>query len=193
MNMGYLLKNLNLLNILLAAAVVASAHYIVFPLVNQKPVFSIPAIQSLPEAAKDRTAAAVPAAEPNSYTVIADQNLFNPERKIPVEKPPEKILPKPELVLYGTLITGNTSLAYVEDLKAPLTTPGRGKRLRVLRIGDMLSGFTVKSIEPNRIVLTRGDEVMTVSIDKTKDRTKNSPVSHVPAPGVPGFQQPNRR
>jgi hypothetical protein len=191
MIMGRLLKNLNLLNVLLAAALVAAAHYIVFPLVNEKPAFSPPAIKALPEQVKNHTAAGEPAAASSDYTVIADQNLFNPDRKIPVDKLQEKNLPKPELVLYGTLIADNISLAYVEDQKSPLTTAGRGKRLRVLKKGDTLSGFVLKSIEPDRIVLARGEEVMTVTIE-TKNRTKESQAPPVPAAGGPGIKQPGR-
>jgi hypothetical protein len=188
--MGYLLRSINLLNILLAAAVVATAHYIVFPLVDKKPDFSPPAIKALAKPTKNQMAAGVPTAAPIDYTVIADQNVFHPDRKIPVDKPQEKNLPKPELVLYGTLITDNVSLAYVEDKKAPLTTTGRGKRLRVLKRGDTMSGFALKSIEPDRIVLARGEEVMTVTIE-TKHRTKDSPVPPVPAAGSQGVKQPN--
>ena len=151
MIMGHILKNLNLLNVLLAAALVATAHYIVFPLVNKKPDFSPPAIKALPEQVKNQTAPGESAGASIDYVVIADQNLFHPDRKIPVDKPQEKTLPKPELVLYGTLIADNISLAYVEDVKSPLTTAGRGKRLRVLKKGDALSGFVLKSIEPDTI------------------------------------------
>lgn len=170
MTMGRLLKSINLLNILLAAAVAAAANYIVFPHVNKKPHFSLPAIRALQGPAKDHTPTTELAAAPIDYTVIAEQNLFHPERKIPVEKVQVKPPPKPELVLYGTLITGNISFAYVEDEKAPLTTPGRGKRMRVIKKGDILSGFVLKSIEPDRIVLARGEEVMMVELAVPKGK-----------------------
>ncbi len=174
MTMGYFLKSINLLNLLIAAAAVATAHYIVLPLVNKEPKITLPAIKAAPAAApaEAQKAGSGPAASPLDFAIIANQNLFHPERKIPVEKPPAPPPPpKPELVLYGTLITDDLSLAYVEDKKAPLTTPGRGKRLRVLKIGDALSGFVLKSIEPDKIVLVRGDEVMTVNLDiKSKNR-----------------------
>ena len=192
MIMGHLLKNINLLNVLLGAALVAAAHYIVFPLVNKKPDFAPSAIQALPEQGKNQTAAGVTAAGRIDYSVIAGQNIFHPDRIIPVDKPQEKSLPKPELVLYGTLITGDTSIAYVEDIKSPMTTAGRGKRMRVLKKGDTISGFVLKSIEPDRIVLARGEEVMTVTLEP-KNRAKESQAPPVPAAGGPGVQRPPGR
>ncbi len=195
MIMGRLLKNINLLNVLLAAALVATANYIVLPLVNKKPEFAPQAIQALPEQGRNQTAAGVPVAGGRiDYSVIAEQDIFSPDRKIPVDKPQEKILPKPELVLYGTLISGDTSIAYVEDTKSPMTTAGRGKRMRVLQKGDVISGFVLKSIEPDRIVLARGEEVMTVRLEP-KNRVKQSQVQapSVPAAGGPGVQRPPGR
>ena len=100
----------------------------------------------------------------SDYIIIAEQNLFHPERKIPPEKKEEQPLPKPEIVLYGTLITDNLSLAFIEDRKSPRTTPGRGKRQVVLRKGDTLSGFTLKEIETDKIVMVKGEETLMVKV-----------------------------
>jgi len=183
--MGYLLRSINLLNILLAAVAVGAAHYIVFPTVNKEVNLPPPAVKAAQQQAEGRKekARSEPAVPPIDFMLIADQNLFNPERKIPVEKPvAPPPPPKPELVLYGTLITSDTSLAYVDNIKAPLTTPGRGKRLKVLRIGDMVSDFMVKEINPDRIVLARGSEVMTVELSVRKERGKNT--AEVPKPSL---------
>ncbi len=99
------------------------------------------------------------------YAKIADENLFHPERKIPVQKVEQQPLPKPEFVLYGTLITDDLQLAYIEDLKAPFTTPGRGKRQASLRKGDKMSGFTLKEIDAEKIVMVRGEETIVVRLN----------------------------
>ncbi len=183
--MGYLLRSINLLNILLAAAAVAAAHYIVLPRVNKDMNFHPPAVkaeQAQAEGQKQK-AESEPVVPPIDFMLIADQNLFNPERKIPVEKPQAPPLPpRPELVLYGTLITGDTRVAYVEDLKSPMTTPGRGKRMKVLTIGDKVGDFMLKEIDPDMIILVRGSEVMTVDLADPKGKRQNS--AEVPKPRV---------
>jgi hypothetical protein len=176
MTMGYLLRGINLLNILLAAAAVAAALYIVSPRINKEMKFSPPVVKAAPApaAGQKQKADTEPAGPPIDFMLIADQNLFNPERKIPVEKPQAPPPPpKPELVLYGTLISGNTRLAYIDNVNAPVNTPGRGKRLKVLRIGDMVNDFTLKEIDPDRIILVRGSEVMTVDVADPKGKRQN--------------------
>jgi hypothetical protein len=112
---------------------------------------------------------------PADYMMIAEENLFHPERKIPAEKKEEQPLPKPEFVLYGTLITDNISLAYLEDLKAPHSTPGRGKRQTALRKGDTLSGFTLKEIETEKIVMVRGEERIELKVaDSSKPKIRGT-------------------
>ncbi len=74
--------------------------------------------------------------------MISEQNLFHPERKIPPEKQQEKAVPKPDLFLYGTLITNDASYAFVEDKKAPYSTAGRGKRQTTLKKGDIWVGMS---------------------------------------------------
>lgn len=120
---------------------------------------------------------------PADYMVVAEQNPFHPERKIPVEKKAEKPLTKPEFVLYGTLITDDISITYMEDLKAPVSTPGRGKRQSPLRIGQSLSGFTLKEIEPEKVVMVRGEERMTVYLNDPNTQKKRETVVAATQPG----------
>jgi len=123
--------------------------------------------------------------------LISDQNIFHPERKIPPEKKAEKAVPRPEVILYGTLITEQESIAFVEDKKAPRTTPGRGKRQTALHKGESLSGYILKEITANSIVLARGEERIVVLLDEGEKR--KSEASHLPsaAPMTPGSQQPS--
>ena len=112
----------------------------------------------------------------SDYTLIGEQNLFHPDRVMPAEKT-EKAekkaaisVPRPELVLHGTMIVNGLKIAYVEDKKATPTTSGRGARQLVVKEGDNISGFILKQITENMIVLANGEEQMTLYLDELKDR-----------------------
>lgn len=185
-----LLASFNLLNLFLIAFIAVMASYAVSPLVNIKPT------GTRPSALKPVTREESPVEHLLSladYAIIADANLFHPDRKIPPEKKIEEAapLPRPDLVLYGTVITGETRLAYLEDLKAPRSTPGRGKRQLSLREGDILSGFTLKQVEANKIVMVRGDEQMTVYVhDTTRRKLSGSPDSQAAQQPPPKVSSP---
>jgi len=169
----YLAKSVSLLNLLLGALIVAMLTYALFPLFSARIALKPVAGASPQSGAPDKVQPGqVPS--PSEYAVVAESNLFHPDRKIPPEKKEVKQLPKPDLALYGTLIAGDVTLAYVDDKQAPYTTPGRGKRLRVLRVGDVINGFVLKEIEAQRITLTRNEEIMTVSLDTSKVRSDDS-------------------
>jgi type II secretory pathway component PulC len=128
------------------------------------------------------------------YSNIVEKNLFHPERMIPPEKKVAQELPKPEIVLYGTMITEEAKIAYVEDLKAKTTTPGRGPRQRPIKKGEMISGFTVKDITEDKIILQRGEESITVSLldpSKKKQRQSSQPLPAVKQPPTQPQQAPN--
>ncbi len=172
---GYLLRNLSVLNVLVFIAILLSVRYGIFPLLTADTTYVPPAAR--PGTTAEEGGPARKEAPPAlDYAVIAEKNLFNPERKSPVEKPAgsgsaaSAPLPKPEFVLYGTLLADEGSIAYMEDKMSPISTPGRGKRASVLRKGDSISGFVVKDIGPDRVVLARGDEKMTVSLNEPKPR-----------------------
>ncbi|MEW6571245.1 MAG: hypothetical protein AB1390_08760 [Nitrospirota bacterium] len=171
-----LFRNITLLNVILTAAIIIFVNNLFIPLYTVK-------TQHIPSADKKKTAdladqetPEVHILSPTDYSAISENNLFHPERKIPVEKKEEQPLPKPEFVLYGTLITDYLSLAYIEDLKMPLTTPGRGKRQTVLRKGDIMSGFTLAEIDTDKVVMVRGEEKMMLYLhDPTKTKTRELP------------------
>lgn len=169
-------REINLLNIILFAVVIVLAAFAVAPLFNARVKFTLPAGKTRAEAKKESPAAqSVPAPSPSDYAAIAENNLFHPERRTPKE---EKPLPKPELVLYGTIVAEGGSVAYIEDKKSPKTTPGRGKRQTAVKKGDVISGFVLKEIEVDRIVLTRGEETMVVYLsDAGKQRGTETTLS----------------
>jgi hypothetical protein len=192
----YLLRSINLINIVFAAAVIFFADYMVLPFFN-KGVRVTPPVAGK-TLSQDSISAEKPADEktpsPSDYMIIADQNLFHPERKIPVPKVEAPPLPKPDFVLYGTLMTGDLKIAYMEDKKSPQSTPGREKRQTPLKIGDSMSGFTLKEIDKDRVMMQRGEEKMVVALENPlhpKSRESvTAPGAPAVAPGAPGVRQP---
>jgi hypothetical protein len=157
------LRNINLLNILLLAIVALFALRVFMPALYRDIRYPLPSAKKSIEIEKEPLLQQkMPSL--SDYMVISEENLFHPERKIPAEKTAEQPLPKPEFVLYGTLITDDLKLAYLEDLKAPRSTSGRGKRQVALKQGDSLSGFALKKIETGKVVMVRGDDTIVVPI-----------------------------
>lgn len=191
----YILRSINVLNIILIAVAALLAARFVFPYLNYEIKYK-PPVQKQKSADNKSVSLDNRTISPLDYTVIAEQNIFHPERQIPVEKKDEKPLSKPEFVLYGILMTDETMIAYMEDKKSPSNTPGRGKRQLSLKKGDMLSGFRLESIEENRVIMSRGEEKLTVYIsDKQKQRTRDTglPAAQQKQPSLPVKQplQPN--
>ena len=189
----YLYRNVNVLNILILVAIGTTIVLAIMPLFRMKVKFTLPVVKpkaiEQPREATEKNQAP----SPLDYVMIGENNLFHPERRIPPEKKEEKALPKPELVLFATIIHGDTSVAYVEDKKAPRTTPGRGDRHQVVRKGDVFSGFVLKDIETDRIVLARGEEVMVVHLsDESKKRAGGEAPKGVARPAAGGAAPPSR-
>lgn len=192
--MKKLLGHINVVNLLLVAALVFSLNYNFGP--------PVPAQVIKPNAAQKANglfqnsqggftndAAADPLV---SYAIIAEQNLFNPERKIPVPKVVLPPPPKPELVLHGTLIMGDRSVAYISEknnapgfagapqaqrlpyrrgpqplYSGPQRQPsGAADKAKAYKKGDSIDGFILTSIEPDRVLLVRGNESMEVFLSQ---------------------------
>lgn len=185
-----MLRNVNVLNIILLAVIASFTVYSVFPTLQMQAKYVLPSAKPV-ETAQEETEPHEPKIPSLAeYMSIVDENLFHPERRIPpvkVEAPP---LPKPDFVLYGTMVSDDLSIAYLEDLKAPRNTPGRGKRQVALKKGDSLSGFILKEIETDKIVMVRGEEKLIVAMnDPEKPRVRES-MSTATAPGQPAQPKP---
>ncbi len=180
-----LLRNLNVLNLLLLAATLAFAVDRLLPLIDSPVAYTPPRVKAAPPKAPETPASPAPGANPLEFTVIAEQNLFHPERIIPPEKKAEPPLPKPEFVLYGTLITSDLGIAYLEDKKAaPVTTAGRGKRQTALKKGESMSGFLLKEIQADRVTLTRGEEILVVSLNDPQNPKMREGAAEPAKPGA---------
>jgi hypothetical protein len=200
--MIYLFRSVNILNFVLLLIASAITYFMITPFIYLDVQASLPHAKELSDSPIEKPAASQ-SPSPADYAVISDQNLFHPERRIPPEKKEEKEIHRPEVVLYGTMIMDGASIAYVEDAKAPYATPGRGKRQRALKKGDNLSGYILKEIEPNRIVLARGKDVIVANLlDGNKRKTGSASASSTSispsvgsrafSPAVPSTPQPAR-
>lgn len=164
-----ILRNINLLNIALIAVIVLLANYTLLPLFNMSIQYKLPipktTIVDKVDKAEEPAQSLTPS--PVNYTIVKEQNLFHPERKLSLEQ--KKEIPRPELVLYGTLISHDVKIAFMEDKKAPRNSPGRGKRQMALQLGNILSGYTLIDVYHDKVVMARDDDRIEVSIFKSKN------------------------
>jgi hypothetical protein len=190
--MKSLMGHINVLNLLLALGVFFFVHNMLLPLLNARVAYTPATVKKADSAAppvSEKNAEEAAAVPPQAdYGVIAQHNLFHPERKIPIEKKEEIVQTKPEFTLYGTLVTGDISLAYMDDKKEARNTPGRGKRQTALRMGDTLTGFVLKEIRPDSVLMIRGEEQMEVKI-VTQGRKKERDAAGVASAGAQGNKQ----
>lgn len=188
----YFIRNINVLNIILAVFIVLMISYALSPFFYANVKFALPSLNKAPEEHQGISSGEFVLQSPSDYTLISEENLFHPERKIPPEKKVEEELPKPDFVLYGTLQTDDLSIAYIEDMKAPRSTAGRGRRQIALRKGDRLSGYTLKEISIDRIVMARGEQSITLQVidpRKSKHGVPAAPAGNTAA-AVPSPQTP---
>lgn len=174
--MSYFLRSINLLNVILVGLVILMTHSTAGPQFY-KPFRPMPSKAASKAPGENEPPAGDGKTVTLDYISIAEKNLFHPERKIPVEKTAEeaKPLPKPEFVLYGTTLLSDRSIAYLEDKKAPQSTPGRGKRVSVLAKGESLSGYVLEDVGRESVLMVRGNEKLTVSLNELKERMGGQP------------------
>lgn len=176
-NFRTILKNITILNIILfTIIIIVLLKSILFPLIQESITYHLPVGKNSVKSEGEKLSSFnIPS--PADYAIIAEENLFHPERKIPPEKKvEEKPLPKPDFILYGTVLMDNGSTAYLEDLKEQRSSPGRGRRQIALKKGSILSGFTLKEIYSDKIVMVRGEESIKISIYDSHSRNKKKGV-----------------
>ena len=194
MRIKRLIRNINMLNVVFLTVALFFAFYIFFPALDITAGFTLPSVKKY-AAEKEETGMDIRIPSITEYAKITGENLFHPERKIPVEKKTDQQqqpIPMPEFVLYGTLITDDLRLAYIEDLKAPRNSPGRGKRQTALRKGDALSGFTLKEIEADQIVMVKGEEKIVVIVNNPS-RSKERKETGVTTAATAATQKPPKQ
>jgi len=180
-------RNINLLNILLFSMIAALAIFVISPPFLMKLKYTLPAGKPKIGLLQEIPGGDIQTPPLHDYAVIGENNLFHPERKLIKEVKPQS---KPDLILYGTIIGNGTDIAFIEDKKSPKTSAGRGKRQTAVKKGDVLSGFVLKEIETDRIVLSRGEETMVIYLTETgkqrgSETTLSSPKTISPTAATP--------
>ena len=173
-------QRLLVLNVVLGLVSLAFAVGIVRTLVVKHP---------LPSAAAPRplTAQAPPTLPvasdpgPDTYAMIAAQNLFNPARSETATAAAVAVV-KP--ILHGVVIHGGTSRAFLEEPTA--------KRVSGYSVGDTVSGGKIQKIADDRVLIARPEGMVEVLLqDPSKPRPAPSAGPAViaaqgqPVPGMP--------
>jgi len=131
------------------------------------------------------TARASAAPTAGALVAIAAKNLFSPTRSEAPTGPALVAGPKP--LLYGVVMNGPTSRAYLED---PVV-----KRVFGYSVGDAVGGGRLESINPDRVVIGRPDgrvELLLQDPSKPRPATPAATTAVVgpatpPAPGTPSI------
>lgn len=188
-----LFKNITLLNVILLVIVVFSLKFKVLPLIDYKPDdFEIDPktyrekddSNSQSDNKEDKSGLSIDPGELSSYSIVADQNLFHPDRKIVIvaEKKKEEPLPeeidKPEFILFGTLIADDVRIAFMESNESKSKQKRKSQTSKAMKeakekeknkkkrftVGDTLEGYTLKVINNENVILARGEEKLIVKV-----------------------------
>ncbi|MCF7990822.1 MAG: hypothetical protein K9M02_10305 [Thiohalocapsa sp.] len=148
------------------------------------PVQALPGEQQPPPVRDVDDVLSVPPVE--DYVAVTDRPLFLPERRPPPDEPQGQA---EELPMEFTELDGMDLTAIVitpDVVSAWVRSPASPEAVRV-RLGDDLEGWTVKTIEPQRLVLERQGEV-----DELQLRDYENAAAAVPMPTGPRRRPPMR-
>jgi hypothetical protein len=171
-------RRLLVLNVVLGLVSLAFAVGIVRTLVVKHPLPSA----GVPRPMAAPAPAAVPATAdpgPDTYAMIAAQNLFNPARSETATAAAVAVV-KP--ILHGVVIQAGTSRAFLEDPSA--------KRVGGYSVGDTIGGGKIQKIADDRVVIARPEGMVEVLLqDPSKPRPAPTAAPVIAGQGqfVPGM------
>lgn len=152
-------QRLLVLNVVLGLVSLAFAVGIVRTLVVKHPIPSAAAPRPMASPAPPVAPSAADPG-PDTYAVIAAQNLFNPGRSETATATAVAVV-KP--ILHGVVIQGGTSRAYLEDPTA--------KRVSGYSLGDTIGGGKIQKIADDRVMIVRPEGMVEVLLqDPSKPR-----------------------
>jgi hypothetical protein len=113
-----------------------------------------------------------------SYLLLAEKNIFHPERKdFPILSPSigdlsKKTVTRPQIVLYGVMLNGDYQSASVAN-------PGRqmqkGEReIMTLKVGDRIGEYQLVQILPDRIMVEGPEDKFEVLLYDSKIQKKRT-------------------
>jgi len=122
-----------------------------------------------------------------SYILIAEKNIFNPERKdfpvTPIEKSKQNV--RPQVILYGVTVAGDYESASVVN-------PGRALRkgereTMTLKIGEKIGEYKLAKIQPDRITMeSNGDSFEVLLYDSRNPKKRMEVKTETKPPAVAG-------
>ncbi len=122
-----------------------------------------------------------------------EKNLFHPDRR-PVKRVALPSLAtegggNPQFALYGTFISPDLQMAYIEDIANPQVSSTGVQRQQALKKGDMISGFVLKEIYPDKILLVRDNEKIFVPMVERKAKKEDPEKTSEESAQQPPLQQ----
>src|SRR4029453_9512064 len=117
---------------------------------------------------------------------IVNKDLFDPSRQKPTEEvtaaPVKEVGPPPNLTLVGVRMIGR-------DREVLVTDAAQANQQRRLRVGDQVGGYTLKTVDPNRVTMaSAGGETITttLAVERPGGGAPKPPgVAVPPRPGQP--------
>jgi hypothetical protein len=113
-----------------------------------------------------------------SYLLLAEKNIFHPERKdFPIFSPSigdlsKKPVARPQIVLYGVILNGDYQSASIANPGRPMQ---RGEReINTLRVGDRIGDYQLVQILPDRIMLEGPEDKFEVLLYDSKIQKKRT-------------------
>ena len=115
-----------------------------------------------------------------SYILIAEKNIFNPERKdFPIISPsmaeqPKKPVVRPKIILYGVTFAGDYQSASIVNLGRPLQ---KGEReIMTLKVGERIGEYQLIKILPDRIMMEAQEDTFEVLLYDPNMPKKRTPI-----------------
>lgn len=134
------------------------------------------------------------------YRAIAEQNLFDPQRK-PWPEPGQQtgaapVIGPEDIQVHGVVIVGKVKRAIMRlggRLRQLVTGSQAGRGIVIVSEGQSLGGYTLQSVEPRQVVIVSGDARFVIPVTRNLQRDASSPpplASVIQAPTAPVFEPP---
>ncbi len=186
MNLKNFSKNVTVLNLLLISIIYLLYAHTLAPLADNGSM-SLPSAKAIPFGEMPKPAE-IQSPSFSDFMVVGEMNLFHPERHIPTEKAITES--RPEIILYGTIVSEDMKVAYVGDKKIGSQTVGREKKQRAMKLGENIGGYVLKTIEVDSVTFVKGDDKITVSVkdgrNNRRTMARESGASHAFGPSPAG-------
>ncbi len=102
-----------------------------------------------------------------AYTSISERPLFDPTRRPMVVAAKENPKPKPKPA--ARLNAKALGIAVIDEMLLAVVRNTRSGKIHRLRIGDVIDGWTLKSVSPNKFVFEHDGRSETISYSKDGD------------------------